>query len=112
MRFTVIGGSGGSTIAINNGSSTLPSLSGAYAISGSGSVMQLDGVNPYVITSRGVSPLTQSGGASGTSGQFTFSGSGSGHNVGLSQWGSVAMAQQGYSYRDILQFYYTGVTIR
>ena len=112
MRFTVIGGSGGSTIAINNGSSTLPSLSGAYAISGSGSVMQLDGANPYVITSRGVSPLTQSGGASGTSGQFTFSGSGSGHNVGLSQWGSVAMAQQGYSYRDILQFYYTGVTIR
>lgn len=112
MRFKVEGGSGSGSIAINNAGSTLPSLSGAYAITGSGSVLKLDDTNPYVITSGGVSALTQSGGGTGTKGQFTFVGSGSGHNVGLSQWGSVAMAQQGYSYRDILQFYYTGVTVR
>ena len=39
-------------------------------------------------------------------GVFTISGTGYGHNVGMSQWGAYAMAQQGYSYRDILNFYY------
>ena len=111
MRFTVNGDTSGAYY-INNGDTALSSLSGMYAISGSG-VVKLDGTNPSVITAQGVSALAAvSGGAAGTDGRFTFSGSGSGHNVGLSQWGSVAMAQQGYSYRDILQFYYTGVSVR
>ena len=46
-----------------------------------------------------------------TSNTFTFSGSGWGHNVGMSQWGAFAMAEQGYTYRDILNFYYTGITL-
>lgn len=44
-------------------------------------------------------------------GQYVFEGKGYGHGVGLSQYGAHAMAQQGHSYRDILQFYYTGVEI-
>ena len=43
---------------------------------------------------------------------FTITGSGWGHNVGMSQWGAYAMAQQGYTYRDILNFYYTGIEVR
>ena len=39
-------------------------------------------------------------------------GTGSGHNVGMSQYGAYAMAQQGKTFRDILTFYYTGVTIQ
>ena len=46
------------------------------------------------------------------SGSFVISGSGYGHNVGMSQWGAYSMANLGYSYRDILQFYYTDVSIR
>ena len=46
------------------------------------------------------------------SGSFVISGSGNGHNVGMSQWGAYSMANLGYSYRDILQFYYTDVSIR
>ena len=42
---------------------------------------------------------------------FTLTGSGTGHNLGMSQYGARAMALAGYGYRDILQFYYTGVTI-
>lgn len=44
-------------------------------------------------------------------GAFVFSGNGNGHGVGLSQNGAQAMAQNGYSYTEILQHYYTGVTI-
>ncbi len=37
-----------------------------------------------------------------------FSGRGSGHGVGLCQWGAKGMADSGMSYRDILEFYYPG----
>ena len=39
-------------------------------------------------------------------------GSGSGHGVGMSQWGAKAMAEKGYSYREILKHYYTGIEIK
>lgn len=42
---------------------------------------------------------------------FVFEGSGNGHGVGLSQNGAQDMAQQGYSYEEIIKHYYTGVTI-
>ena len=29
----------------------------------------------------------------------------------MSQWGACARAEQGYTYRDILNFYYTGITL-
>ncbi|HHV09681.1 MAG TPA: stage II sporulation protein D [Clostridiales bacterium] len=35
---------------------------------------------------------------------------GDGHGVGLSQYGANAMAEEGSSYKDILEYYYTGVT--
>lgn len=44
-------------------------------------------------------------------GTFVFEGSGNGHGVGLSQNGAQGMAQQGYSYEEIVKHYYTGVTI-
>lgn len=44
-------------------------------------------------------------------GKFLFEGAGNGHGVGLSQKGAQGMAQQGYDYEDILNHYYTGVTI-
>lgn len=37
-----------------------------------------------------------------------FSGRGSGHGVGLCQWGAKGMADQGRDYREILEFYYPG----
>ena len=38
--------------------------------------------------------------------------SGHGHGVGMSQYGALGMAKNGYNYRDILFHYYTGVTIK
>ncbi|AGA69947.1 SpoIID/LytB domain protein [Desulfitobacterium dichloroeliminans LMG P-21439] len=37
---------------------------------------------------------------------FIFNGRGWGHGVGMSQWGAYHMAQRGYTYREILDFYY------
>ena len=41
-----------------------------------------------------------------------FLGSGSGHGVGLSQWGAREMARRGQSYRQILTHYYPGTRLR
>jgi stage II sporulation protein D len=40
-----------------------------------------------------------------------FSGRGSGHGVGMSQWGARGQALLGRSYLDILRFYYSGVSV-
>ena len=45
-------------------------------------------------------------------GTFTITGSGSGHNLGMSQYGAKAMAELGYTYDEILKFYYTDITIK
>ena len=38
-------------------------------------------------------------------------GRGFGHGIGMSQWGAFAMAQQGYSYQQILAHYYQGTAL-
>ncbi|MBP1759003.1 MAG: stage sporulation protein [Firmicutes bacterium] len=43
--------------------------------------------------------------------QIVFQVAGYGHGVGMSQYGANTMATQGKGYRDILSWYYTGVTI-
>ncbi|MDO5142212.1 MAG: SpoIID/LytB domain-containing protein [Eubacteriales bacterium] len=42
---------------------------------------------------------------------YTFKGAGWGHSVGMSQWGACAMAEQGYDYKEILRFYFTGISV-
>lgn len=121
MRYTINGeGSYDSpdyTFYINNGSNPISTVSGLYTISDSGVISAYSGLDSetYVITSSGTA-LLASGGAAGSTGTyeagtFTIEGAGWGHNVGLSQYGAQAMAKQGYTYKDILKFYYTGVTV-
>lgn len=47
----------------------------------------------------------------GTLAGFVFHGGGYGHGVGISQWGAGAMSSQGYKFDEILQHYYSGVSI-
>ena len=42
----------------------------------------------------------------------TFTGYGSGHGLGISQWGAERMAAKGKSYADILHHYYTGTKLQ
>jgi stage II sporulation protein D len=44
--------------------------------------------------------------------EYVFEGRGSGHGVGLSQWGAHELAQRNSSYREILEFYYTDVYLQ
>ena len=108
-----------------NGSAAVD-ISGLYAIDGNGKISPVVG-DVYVLTGSGTAPLGQGGtgngsasdgsglgslsSTTGSNGWFTFIGKGWGHNVGMSQWGAYAMANQGYTYEEILQFYYTGVTV-
>lgn len=43
---------------------------------------------------------------------FIFYGRGWGHGVGMSQWGAMAMAKEGYTAEKILAHYYPGTTVR
>lgn len=43
---------------------------------------------------------------------YVFEGRGFGHGVGMSQYGALGMSKQGFSYRDILAFYFTGTQVQ
>ena len=135
IRFTVNGqaassgsgttsSSGGGLTA--NGSTSLDSQGTYTVISGSGSLSQagLDGL--YAISGSGsITPAEDaaSGGGSGTDtptgtqvtvsgSSYTFQGSGNGHQLGLSQYGAWAMAERGFTYDEIIEFYYPGTYVR
>ena len=42
---------------------------------------------------------------------IVFTSSGSGHGVGMSQYGANGMAKEGNTYREILQHYYAGTAV-
>lgn len=83
-------------------SQELPSGGKLYAVTGTGDTVEV-GAN-----------IVQTAGSSDgkVNGVFYISGTGKGHNVGMSQWGAYSMAEyHGKTYREIISFYYTGVTI-
>ena len=43
--------------------------------------------------------------------EVTIQGNGWGHGLGMSQYGALGLAKQGYNYQSILKYYYTGVEI-
>lgn len=45
-------------------------------------------------------------------GEALFSGTGNGHGVGLCQWGAKQRALDGFSYTEILSYYYPGTELR
>lgn len=47
-----------------------------------------------------------------TDSSITFNVLGYGHGIGMSQYGADYFARQGYTYKDILMHYYTGVVIK
>nr|NLB28788.1 SpoIID/LytB domain-containing protein [Clostridiales bacterium] len=94
----------GEIYAVGSGGAAqrLPSDGKIYAITGSGETVEV-----------GVNIVQTSGSADGkVNGVFYISGTGKGHNVGMSQWGAYSMAEyHGKTYQEIINFYYTGVTI-
>jgi len=124
MRFGLENGPGvpGESVATGqlsvNGNSVVNFSNGIAVVDGNGNVSTVYDI-PYVLTGSGVTePLdtvsfksTCSTSTTSSGDTFVFKGSGSGHNVGMSQWGANAMARQGFTYEDILTFYYTGTML-
>ena len=111
---TSSGSGSDSLFYVNPNGGTLSGLEGAYAIGGDGTKTKLEGNHFYAITSSGTQKLTSSDSNAGTNTvatSFTVYGTGWGHNVGMSQWGAYCMAKRGYTYDQILKFYYTGITL-
>ena len=49
-------------------------------------------------------------GAWSSESEFLINGHGWGHGIGMSQWGAYGYAKHGWSYRQILKHYYTGIS--
>ena len=47
-----------------------------------------------------------------TGGELVLSGRGYGHGVGMSQDGAIQMAKDGFTYEQILKYYFTGIEIK
>lgn len=116
MRYHISGGSTSSTSDSGSfyiNSEAVTSMTGLYAI-GSGGTAVLGNLNGnYAITDSGTEQMSGDSTTTTTAstGTYTISGTGWGHNVGMSQYGAKAMADKGYDYKTILKFYYTGISI-
>ena len=92
-------------------------LSSLVAIGANGTSYSVSTERPiYVIGAGGaIYPLTEASrvgpSVSGVN-AVTFVGSGWGHGVGMSQHGAKGMAEMGYSFVEILRWYYSGVEVR
>ncbi|HWP79163.1 MAG TPA: SpoIID/LytB domain-containing protein [Candidatus Acidoferrum sp.] len=93
---------------VNAGTVLDVSPASAYVITGTGDVAQMDvGVRDItLLTAAGLEKVPADGGT------YTIAGAGLGHNVGMSQYGAKSMAEQGFSYSDIIYHYFTDIEIQ
>ncbi len=115
QRFTVTDADGkqANAVYINSPETPVNGEESVYVLSGSGTVQALntDGA-VTVLSAAGRETISWNGSGETIRAQrYRFSGSGFGHNLGMSQYGAKAMAELGMNYKEILHFYYTGVEI-
>lgn len=82
-------------------------ISAPYAIAGGNEVSAIETKTTTTTTTNNSNTSISSVSA----GTFVFTGKGLGHGVGMSQYGANGMAKQGYTYKEILKHYYTGITV-
>ena len=104
MRYTV---SSANSYVLSN-EETIGQLYGTWVLDSSGNLVQLNASPVYAMTANGVEQVPGSNVAESS---FVLNGSGHGHNLGMSQYGAYAMAKEGFTYDQILKFYYTGIEI-
>ncbi len=117
QRYTVTKTGAGSDnsqkLYINGGGSLDLKYDTMFAIGKDRIISRLDGENVSIITASGKNTLGNSSSTPTESGPTVFrvSGTGWGHNVGMSQNGAKALAQAGKTAEEIINFYYTDVDI-
>lgn len=114
QRYTINGTTAQSNnIYVNSSANFLTSLFSSLFGIGSGGISSLVGDEVYAISGSGDVEKVEASTTSSTSGdRFVITGSGWGHNVGMSQWGAYSMAANyGKTFDEILTFYYTNTVI-
>jgi stage II sporulation protein D len=86
-------------------------INNLYAMNGSGNVQKVSDIPEQFIV-MSADNITNIPLIEGSKGQYVFAGQGYGHGVGMSQSGAKGMAQNGYTYDEILEYYYTGAQVR
>ena len=82
-----------------------------YIMSGDGRIQSADGLTEqYIVLSA--DNLTNFPRYAPGEGEYLFAGMGHGHGVGMSQSGANGMAEQGFTYKEILEYYFTGISVR
>ncbi len=103
--------SGSPSVYVNNGVELSNGLNGVYVINGSGSIIALPSTARTVLTGSGQEVISDSSSSSSQEASWVFDGAGWGHSLGLCQWGSYGMAEAGFTFDQIIKYYYTGVRI-
>jgi len=80
-------------------------------ISGDGRVRSYSNESMTVIGDGGVFTYKTPETVDISRGSVVISGRGFGHGIGMSQYGAIEMAKQGFSFEEILEHYYTGIEI-
>ena len=110
-RYTINGAVGGDTVYVNGKQVSVNDL---YA---QGDARRPDEVDPYdglmALTADGLKEvtITEPEKQENKDGEYTITGTGSGHNIGLSQEGARSMAKEGFDFEEIIQFYFTDVEV-
>ena len=100
VAFSRVSASGRVEEVTVTGSSRTSKLSGASA---GGFVRALGGLSSRARVDSGAVTASQ---------PLRLSGQGSGHGVGLSQYGALGFAREGKTHRDVLGFYYPGTAVQ
>ena len=96
------------SVYVNDGVELGTGLSGAYVMGAEGVAIPLPDTARTVLTGSGQTVVNES---SGGAAEWTFDGAGWGHSLGLCQWGSIGMGRAGYTFDQIIKYYFTGVEI-
>jgi len=86
-------------------------IGGMYLASAGGVAKASDTLSQYIVQSADNLSNYPSA-APEEEGELLFAGMGYGHGVGMSQYGAKGMAEAGYNYKEIIEYYYTGAYVR
>lgn len=90
----------------SRGKATRVDVEDLYIITGDGSVDPLEIGEGGVMSDTPVSTVVTV-----SDDVYVVEGAGNGHQLGMSQYGAYAMAEEGFDYDEIIEFYYPGVEV-
>jgi stage II sporulation protein D len=86
-------------------------ISDMYIASAEGVEKASSGLSQYIVKGAdNVSNYPRT--ASKEEDELLFADMGYGHGVGLSQYGAKGMAEAGFTYKEIIEYYFTGASVR